>query len=198
MVAIKNIAFFSAVAAIASAAPTAAASNEVARRSELSAAEILAPYAEINKRSNVDLSAVATLLANVGTFLQETLTNVLSGNLSLEPTSLATFLAQVNSVLLELENNLKSTDLTSGVGSLVQNLLIKTGLQTLVLNLSVIISNLVSRLLTGKDIDSSVKAQFTAILSTITSLQTTLKSDGLSSGVDGLLSNIIGDLNKIL
>lgn len=108
MVAIKNIAFFSAVAAIASAAPTAAASNEVARRSELSAAEILAPYAEINKRSNVDLSAVATLLANVGTFLQETLTNVLSGNLSLEPTSLATFWPRSTPFFLSLRTTLRA------------------------------------------------------------------------------------------
>lgn len=143
------------------------------------------------------LAPVFSLLGEVGTFLQSTLTNLLSLDLSSESTELAQLLVNVNAFLVKLENALKNYSPTSGLGGALQNLLINSGLQSLVLGLTTIVSQLVAFLIGGGTIDPTVQAEIVALNNNLTALGAAFQAAGASStGLDGLSTKLTSALNS--
>lgn len=153
--------------------------------------------AEIFKR-DLQLGPVATLLANVGQFLGNTVYNLLTLNISNESTSLAQLLADVNKFLLNLENALIQFTPQTGLGGALQHLLIGTGLQSLVLGLTTIVSSLVASLLGNGKIDPAVQAQIKELNDHIKAISDGFQKTGYTTGSSSLnsLSNQLSSVLK--
>ncbi|VVT49358.1 uncharacterized protein SAPINGB_P002231 [Magnusiomyces paraingens] len=150
----------------------------------------------IIKRESV--SGVADLIDSLVKFLLATLGNLPSLDLASESKDFANLLVIVNKDLLQIENDLKSFGLTSGLGTLLQSTFISTGLQFLVLTLSTFVANLVSKLATGHSIDPDVAAQLSQLKSQIAGLKTQLQTFGLLGTLDSAVASIVHCLEGLL
>lgn len=203
MVAIRNIALFSTIATMAMAAPAASADVVARDTTELTNAELEAIVNSsygLEKRAVGDLVyTVLGLLANIGTFLGQTLNNVLTLNLSAESDALTNLLIGVNAQILQLSGALNGLGPLSGLGGLLQKLLINTGVASTVLALSTTVSTLVAKILkNGGNLSDAQKAAFTTLQATISALYNTLQNQGLGAGSLGPLQDILGKIGSIL
>lgn len=152
--------------------------------------------AQIFKR-DLQLGPVATLLANVGQFLGSTVQNLLTLNLAKESTALAQLLANVNKFLLNLEAALIQFTPQTGLGGALQHLLIGTGLQSLVLGLTTIVSSLVAFLIGNGKIDPAVQAQIKDLNDHIKAISDGFQKTGYSSA-SGSLNSLSSQLSSVL
>lgn len=216
MVAILKLAFLGTLVAVVAAHPVAAPQPEPTALSFNEQAQALAKaiaeadtYAKRDITSDVnDISArdlakrglvgpVFTLLGQVTTFLGTTIGSLLSLNLNTESSAVAKLLLNLNQFLLNIETSLKSYTPTSGLFGALQQLLIGTGLQSLVLGLTTIVSSLVSFLIGNGEIDASVKAQIVKLNATLTSLAAAFQAVGASStGLTKLSTKLSSAINS--
>lgn len=202
MVAINNIFLAGALAATVSAYPLAAAqpeANAVADvKAVLMARDLLNGDVLEKRASSNALPSLAILLGNAGQFLGKTVQSLLTLNLSSESDQIAQLLADVNSFLLNLETDLKNYTPTSGIGGLVQNLLVQSGLQSLVLALTTIVSTLGTALLKGGAPDAQVLAQLQALNDNLKSISDTIGAKGTYGNISTLLNQVVSSLSSLL
>lgn len=182
MVAINKFAILSAFAAFVAATPV----PEVPSTTDLSAidtqllsnliTELEATSAHLHpaaaKRGDVlDFSPIVTLLMGAGKFLGNTIGNLFNLDLAAESTAFAQLLIDVNQFLLNLETALQQYKPTAGLATAVQDLLINSGLQSIVLALTTIVTSVSTFLLAHKStIDPSIQAQLKALNDHLASL----------------------------
>lgn len=201
MVAIKNITLVSLLAAIAAAAPVAGASTELQVR-DATAAELLAPFEEIQKREAeaalqvLDLTAVTTLLASLLSFLQSTLFNLGTLNVSGELASVVTLVTNLTTVLTQLVNSLTNVTVGTGLLGTLNKLIVNTGLTTLLSVLLSIVANLVKQL-TGKTLDGNLVTVLKGLKDILNTLSATLGSAGLGNGAIATINSILGLLAQL-
>lgn len=210
MVAINKIFFAGALAAAVSAAPLAAnAEAEIAvPESSQSLAisetdtilqiEALVSGKGLDKRDNNGIQSLTILLNQTGAFLGQTIRNLLSLNLSKESDSLAKLLADVNQFLLNLETDLKSYTPATGLGGLLQTVLVQSGLQSVILGLSTIISILLTSLLKGGKPDPAVLAQIQEIQAHISNISSQSQAKGLLGGLTTLVAQLLKSIENLL
>lgn len=209
MVAIKNIAIFSAIAACAMAAPAAApvaeAKPELVVRDESSdlsedqLKSLLEGLLGVEKRDLTStVNTLLTLLTSVTTFLGNTLNGVVSLNLSGTSDDLTNLLISVNQNLLQLETTLNDVVPGTGLGALLQKVLINSGLQSVVLNISTFVSTLVARLLNNGDLTPAQKAQLQALRDQISAIYNTIQAKNYSSSLTYLLGRSLSSLDAVL
>ncbi|KAF5093249.1 hypothetical protein D0Z00_004161 [Geotrichum galactomycetum] len=210
MVAINKILFAGAFAAAASAAPFASADGlvtvgDVSVGTAITAADIafvkdiealLASTKE--KRDTNGLAPITTLLNQAGSFLGETLRNLLTLNVAGESDSVAKLLVNVNQFLLDIEESLKKYTPATGLGGLLQNVLVQSGLQSLVLGLTSLITVLVSSLVNGGKTDPAVVAQIQEIQAHITNISNSSQGQGLLAGVNNLVVDLLKSIGSLL
>lgn len=210
MVAINKIFFAGALAAAVSAAPLAAnAEAEIAvPESSQSLAisetdtilqiEALVSGKGLDKRDNNGIQSLTILLNQTGAFLGQTIRNLLSLNLSKESDSLAKLLVDVNQFLLNLETDLKSYTPATGLGGLLQTVLVQSGLQSVILGLSTIISILLTSLLKGGKPDPAVLAQIQEIQAHISNISSQSQAKGLLGGLTTLVAQLLKSIENLL
>lgn len=133
------------------------------------------------------------MLGSIGEVLTHTTKNLLSINLAPDDPSngLALLLTNVNEFLLALEKSVKPLKITEGLGKSLQLLLINSGLQSLVLGLTTVVSTLVSLIIDNATIDTSVKTQIMKLSSHIEALDNAFKGIGASgNSLDSLGSQL--------
>lgn len=206
MVAINKLAFVGALAATAVAVPVAAPeATEVnifeqanALAAALATIDSFSTHKtdnDIAKRDGL-LGPVGDLLGQVGGFLGTTIRSLLTLNLPNQSTATAQLLVDVNTFLLNLENSLKGFKPASGLAGALQDLLINSGLQSLVLGLTTIVSSLVAFLLSNGKIDPAVQAQIQALNTNIANLGAAFEKAGSPAASLGkLASQLTGALN---
>jgi hypothetical protein len=210
MVAINKILFAGALAASASAAPFAAADGlatvgDVSVGSSITADDLaLVKEVEallghsIQKRDNNGLAPLTTLLNQAGTFLADTLKNLLTLNVSSESNSIVQLLVNVNQFLFDIEESLKNYTPATGLGGLLQNVLIQSGLQSLILGLSSLVSVLLNSVLNGGKTDPAVIAQIQQIQAHITTISNSPQGQGLLGGVNNLVVDLLKSIEGLL
>lgn len=210
MVAINKIFFAGALAAVASAAPFASAdglinTGDVSVGTAVTAEDIaLVKDIEallgttIQKRDANGLAPITTLLNNAGKFLGDTLRNLLTLNVSSESDSIAQLLIDVNNFLLEVEDSLKNYTPVTGLGGLLQNVLVQSGLQSLVLGLTSLITVLVNTVLNGGNTDPAIVAQIKEIQAHITTISNSSQGQGLLAGLNNLVVDLLKSIENLL
>lgn len=204
MVAIKNVALFSALAACVAAAPVAAsASSDVAVSSEYTVSDVENLFKaglDIQKRDlGSVVSVVLGVIGDLVVFLGQTLSNVLTLDLSSESDALTNLLAGINAQVLKLVSSLSGLGPLSGLGGLLQKILINTGLTTVLLSLSTTVSTLVAKILKNGGVLSDVeKTAFTTLQTTLNTLLSTLQGLGLGDSVISTIQGILGQITQVL
>lgn len=202
MVAIKNIALFSAIATLAAAAPVATSTQLVAR-DEYSVADVEKLFENslgLEKReAGPALNVILNLLGEVVAFLGQTLSNVLSLDLGAESDSLTNLLIGVNAQVIKLVAALGNLGSLSGLGGLLQKALVNTGLTSVILSLSTTVSTLVARILkNGNGLTPAQKAAFSTLQASLTTLYNTLQTQNLGTSLLSTIQNTINQLGKVL
>lgn len=206
MVAIKNVALISTLAAMVMAAPAASpASADVAARdtTELTDSEIQAIVSSTYGLEKRDLfSTVSTVLSLVGgivDFLGQTLNNVATLNLSGESDALANLLGSVNAEVLKLVSAIGDVGSLGGLGGFLQQALLNTAIAGVILPLASTVSTIVSKVISSGGVLSDVeKTAFSTLQATLGSLLNILQSKGLGAGALGNLQGVIGQLGSVL
>ncbi|KAF5097172.1 hypothetical protein D0Z03_001473 [Geotrichum reessii] len=210
MVAINKIFFAGALAAAVSAAPLSASAEAeitvpessqtlaVSEANTILQIEALVSGKGLNKRDDAGVQSLTILLNQTGAFLADTVKNLLSLNLSKESDSLAKLLINVNQFLLNLETDLKNYTPATGLGGLLQTVLVQSGLQSVVLGLSTIISILVTSLLKGGKPDPAVIAQIQEIQAHLSNISSQSQAKGLLGGLTTLVSDLLKSVQNLL
>lgn len=206
MVAIKNVALISTLAAMVMAAPAASpASADVAARdtTELTDSEIQAIVSSTYGLEKRDLlSTVSTVLSLVGEivdFLGQTLNNVATLNLSGESDALANLLGSVTAEVLKLVSAIGDVGSLGGLGGFLQQALLNTAIAGVILPLASTVSTIVSKVTSSGGVLSDVeKTAFSTLQATLGSLLNILQSKGLGAGSLGSLQGVIGQLGSVL
>lgn len=204
MVAIKNVALFSALAACVAAAPVAApAASDVTVSGEYTVSDVenlFKASLDIQKRDlGSVVSVVLGVIGDLVVFLGQTLSSVLTLDLSSESDALTNLLAGLNAQVLKLVSSLGNLGPLSGLGGLLQKVLINTGLTTVLLSLSTTVSTLVAKILKNGGVLSDVeKTAFTTLQTTLTTLLSTLQGLGLGDSVISTIQGILGQITQVL
>ena len=155
MVTINRVIFASAIAAIVNAVPIAEARPIAFANAQPITNNAPGPHGDgyanrtiilardtsegnnLTKRADtVVVPDLGTLLSQGSSFLEDALQTLLNGGLSSDGSQIVTLLTNVNSYLSQVETSLKNYVSATGVGSEIQNSIVKTGLQSLVFALS--------------------------------------------------------------
>ncbi|CDO54180.1 hypothetical protein DV495_003432 [Geotrichum candidum] len=121
----------------------------------------------ITKRADtVVIPDLGTLLSQGSSVLEDALQTLLNGGISSDGSQLVTLLTNVNSYLSQVETSLKNYVPATGVGSEIQDSIVKTGLQSLVFALSTfvgILATITSQGINNPQIPALIKELYSHI-----------------------------------
>ena len=206
MVAFNKLIIAGALAATVSALPMAAplpeananaiAQAEADANAILMAREFLeGPSADFEKRASTP--AVITIITQTVTFFTTTAKNFITLDFTNQVSEAVQYLLQVNSFLTTLKTSLSNYTPGTGLAGLIQTLMIKSGLQTVLLAITTIMSSITTKIISDNVSNPQLLTEVNSLLGNITEISNLLKSKGLSS-LSSYAATLITTLNTLI
>lgn len=202
MVAITNIFIAGALAATVSAYPVAAGQPKV---DDVAGVDVvLAPrdldgdYDFLKRAVSNPVPSLSVLLGQSVDFLRKSAKDLITLNPVLQANDIAQILIDLNVFLLNIENDLIKFTPTSGIAGIAQKLLIQSGLQSLILALTVVVSSLGPTILNHGNVDPAIKAQLNALNINIENISKTISAKGTFGNTGNLLGSLASKVATLL
>jgi hypothetical protein len=152
----------------------------------------------VTKRADIAIVPdLGTLLSQSTDLLGEGLKTILGIDVSSGSDQIATLLTNINSYLDQVETAIKNYVPATGVGSEIQNLVVKTGLQSLVFSLSSLVGTLATLLLQGSN-QPQILAQIKELYSHIEAISNASGKFSLLGTLGDIVHSILSIIAKIL